>query len=477
MLNVTAAAALAKQTELANAESRLDEIKFPANGHTGLNWSLAVSDGERAIKPLRDEVAAMQAILGGKVFLIPEYNVSILAEKLDKLNKRAAKLGVDPVGFTPHETIEKNLGTTANPEWVVFQHVAVRGTSPKLAGWQFAATLEHDESGVIVRRLPALDPSVDLRAFRTADPTNCDQCHTRRRRTDTYVVLHTDGTLKQVGSTCLRDFLGGQSPERIAAWLTFVADLLDDLENTESEFYGGSAPARESTLFYMTHVACMIRINGWTSRGQAYDFGGYATSDAAADNIFNQARRATHKGVPQWVDPTPEDERVAREAIEFVRALDESELENDYVYNLFTSLKGESVAKRQYGIAASAIKFHGKAIETKIKAEKRAESEFIGTVGQKKFAVDVTITKVVRIEDRYSYNGGTKPLYCMIDANGNVVQWFASSDQDGMEPGVKGTIVGTIKAHDDGTGKYGDKNYGKSTVLTRCKFETSADDQ
>lgn len=467
----SAAEVLAKQTELANAERHLDELLFGDVSGFPMAGNPAESDAKKKVAALRDEVAIMQSLVGGKVFLIPEYNVSILAEKLDKLNKRAAKLGVEPVGFTPHETVEKNLGTKNKPEWVVFQHVAVRGTSPKLAGWQFAATLEHDENGVIVRRLPALAESVNLHAFRTADPTNCDQCHQRRRRTDTYVVYHvTSGALKQVGSSCLKDFLGGQSPERIASWLTFVADLLDDLEDSESEFYGGSAPARESTLFYMTHVACMIRTNGWTSRGQAYDFGGYATADAAADNIFNQAKQTTYKGVRQWVDPTEADARTASDAIEFVRALDESELESDYVYNLFTSLKGESVAKRQYGIAASAIKFHGKAIETKIKSEKRAESNYIGTVGQKKFSVDVTITKIVSIEDRYSYNGGTKPLYCMIDANGNVVQWFASSWIDGMDVGVEGTIVGTIKAHDDGTGKYNDKNYGKSTQLTRCKF-------
>ncbi len=475
MLNVTAADTLAKQTELADAESRLDDLKFPANGHSGIGHSDAVAHAEAEIQPLRDTVAAMQAIVGGRVFRIPTHNVTILAEKLAKLNKRADKLGVEPVGFTEHDTFEVKTGGNewmgGKAEYTLFTHVAVRGVTPKLAGWTFAATLEHDENGVIVRRLPGLDASVDLTAYRTADPSNCDQCHTRRRRTDTYVVLHEDGTLKQVGSTCLRDFLGGQSPERIAAWLTFLADLLDELDNEESEFYGGSAPKRENTEEYMAHVACRIRMEGWTSKGTAYNYGGYATADAARDNMDNQRRQVKDKlGVPQWVDPSAADYKVAREAIEYVRSLKEDDLVEEYVYNLFTSLKGESIAKRQFGIAASAIKFHGKAIETKLKAEKTAASEYIGEVGQKKFAVDVTITKVVEIEDRYSYNGGTKPLYVMQDATGNVVQWFASSYQDGMEQGAQGTIVGTIKAHDDGKGKYGDKNYGKSTQLTRCKF-------
>lgn len=472
MCNMNSAASMiellfTKQNDLSRAECQLDDLKF-GNPQPGIGHMDAVIRAEAAIKPLRDEVAAMQVHAGGKLFLLPEYNVPALDDKLAKLNKRADKLGVEPVGYTLHHTVEKKTG---DHTWTIFQYVAVRGTTPKLAGWQFAATLEHDENGVIVRRLPALDAAVDLKAYRTADPSNCDQCHTCRRRVDTYVVLHEDGTLKQVGSSCLKDFLGGQSPERIASWLTMLADLLDDLGNEGSEFYGGSAPDRENALTYLTHCATMIRHFGWVSRGNAYNYGGSATADDASNNLFNmRGRKTDRQGAPLWIDPTNADAAVAQAAIDHVRSLSEGDLENDYVYNLFTSLKGESIATRQFGIAASAIKFHGKAIETKLKAEKAAESNYIGEVGQKKFSVAVTITKVVEISDNYSYNGGTKPLYVMQDAEGNTVQWFASSYIEGMEQGAEGTITGTIKAHDDGKGKYGDKNYGKATVMTRCKW-------
>jgi hypothetical protein len=463
MLNVTAAETLAKQNELALEESHLSSLKWN-NPQPGLDHDRVVADAERAIQPLRDEVAAMQDAVGGKVFLIPEQNIETLIERLEKLNKRARKLNVAIVEFTQWDSIERKVTRNNVTTYEVAQYVAVKGASPKLAGWTFAATLEHDENGVIVRRLPGLDASVDLIAYREADPSNCDQCHTSRRRNDTYVVLHEDGTLKQVGSTCLADFLGGQSPERIAAWLTFVADFMDDLDNEESEFYGGSAPSRIPLVEYLTHVACMIRENGWVSKGMAYDYGGFATADAADSNMFNMAHRKTDRqGAPLWTTPTDADEATALAAIEHVRALKEDDLLNDYVYNLFTSLKGESIPSRQRGIAASAITFHSKAVQKQVEREAKAVSEFVGEV-KGKLTIDVTVSRIHWIEDRYSFNGGSKPLYVMIDADGNQIKWFSSREIDGMEQGATGTISGTVKAHDDNA------TYGKSTVLTRCKF-------
>lgn len=466
MLNVTAAETFEKQRDLSREECFLSDIRFQPN--PGLDHHRVVADAERKIQPLRDEVAAMQAAVGGKVFRIPEQNLATLFEKIEKLNKRAIKLDVAEVkAADTGETTEVRTGENAygEAEYTVFNYVVIDGKTPKLAGWQFAATLEHDENGVILRRLPGLDESVDLTQYRNADPANCDHCHKIRRRNDTYVVLHESGRMAQVGSSCLKDFLGGQSPERIAQWCSFLADLLDDLGDEGSEFYiGGSAPDRVNALDYMTHVVCMIRERGWTSRGSAYEYGGYATADAASDNQFNQARRnRDRQGCPLWIDPTDEDRATAEAAIAHVRSMTEDDLANEYVYNLFTVLKGESISRRGKGIAASAITFHRKAVQQEVEKKRKAESNFVGEVGEK-LTIPVTISRIHEIADHYSYNGGSKPLYIMVDAEGNQIKWFSSRFIDGMEQGSEGTITGTVKKLED------DPRFGKSTVLTRCKW-------
>lgn len=414
---------------------------------------------------LRAQAAVAQAEVGGEVFRIPEQNIAALIEKIEKLNKRARKLDVAEVEYRLLDTIEvKARETDQGDTFKVYQFVAVRGISPRLAGWRFVATLEHDENGVILRKLPTFEGEADLTPYRDATPENCDHCHTRRRRNDTYIVQHESGELKQVGSNCLTDFLGSRSPQQIARWMEYLADFFDDLENEGSYFYGGSAPSRISAEDYMAHVACMVREHGWTSRGSAYEYGGSATADDASSNMYNQSRRITDRqGAPMWTDPTDEDFQTGVKAIEWVRSLEESDLVNDYLYNLFTVFKGESLGVRQTGIAASAITAYFKAIQREIERQAKAKSDFVGAVGDK-LEIDVTVASVIRIQDNYSWDGGTKPLYKMLDAEGNAIDWFSSRDIDGLEQGASARIKGTIKAHKD------HEQYGKSTVLTRCKI-------
>jgi len=420
-----------------------------------------------------------QAEIGGIVFRIPEQNIAMLEERIDKLNKRADKLGVEPVTLTGHEDTEIRTRIDGVEKITVYRFVVITGQSPRLAGWRFVATLEHDdEQNAIIRRLPTFDGEADLTAYRKATPDNCDHCGFRRRRKDTYIVQHEDGTLKQVGSNCLVDFLGGASPASIARWMEYVADLMDALEDDESEFYGGSAPQRIPTDHYLTHVACMIRESGWQSRSSAYDFGGYPTADAAISNMENMVKKARDRqGSPLWTDTTDEDAAKADAAIEWVRGFADTDDEvaalSEFEYNMFTILKADSITHRQLGIAAYAVEGYRRNVEKIAREQARAktveQSDYIGTVGDK---VELTVTLVseFRIEDRYSYNGGTKPLYTFVDDDGNQIKWFSSRDiAELAETGVKVTLKGTIKSHDDGTGRYGDKNYGKSTVLTRCK--------
>lgn len=453
------------QQELALAEDRYWDAQ-------GRSKTLGQDEQlHRQVDVAQAKVNDLQAKAGGAVFLIPTDNLSELNSKLAKLNKRAAKLDVAPVTITEHEVIE--IKGQRKGEVIQKQYIAVKGQSPKLAGWQFVATLEHDENGVILRRLPTYEGAADLMPYRDASPENCDHCHLRRRRNDTYVIEHDNGSLKQVGSNCLVDFLGGQSPEQIARWCSYVADFIDGIDESDHEGSNGPQPQkRYDVTFYLTHVACMIRTYGWKSRGQAQYSGG-ATADAANDNIYYQATQKKDQGVPMWTDPIEADEATAVAAIEWVKTLTETDLENDYLYNLYTSLKGESIPATLFGIAASGISAHARAIEKAIKRQLRAEkpeSQHIGTVGQRE-TFTLTITKIHWIADRYSYNDDSKPLIIMLDPSGNEVKWFASRlpgvGDTGNDPIVGGTyeVKASVKRHED------NPQYGRSTMITRAKFE------
>lgn len=394
------------------------------------------------------------------IFEIPVQNVPELEARIAKLNKRADKLSVAPVVLTKLEIIERERDDNGVTVYDQIQRVQVEGESPKLDGWQFVATLEHDENGTLIRKIPTFDREVDLTPYREATPDHCDQCGYKRRRNDTYIVAHETGEMKQVGSNCLVDFLGGSNPQQIARYMEYVADLMDEIRG--GGFSGMSEPNRYDTHQYLSHVAAMIRTNGWTSRGQAWERGGNATSDQASDNLFKLMRRfSASDGV---VQPTDEDTKLATETIEWARNLSETDLANDYMYNLYTSLKGDSIPSRQFGIAASGINAYQRQREREIKraAENAGRrNEHFGEVdGKVEFTG--TVTRVTWIED--TFNGGTKPLYIFRTDEGFDAKWFSSRDL-GLDQGDKVFVKGTVKKHESSA------QYGNSTVVTRCKVE------
>ena len=79
----------------------------------------------------------------------------------------------------------------------------------------------------------------------------------------------------------------------------------------------------------------------------------------------------------------------------------------------------------------------------------------VGTLGAK-LTVRVTVSKVSDFANAY----GAVRAHTMIDAEGHVFTWFATSAR--YEVGQTLTLQGTVKKHDTYKGQ-------SQTVLTRCK--------
>jgi hypothetical protein len=103
----------------------------------------------------------------------------------------------------------------------------------------------------------------------------------------TYVVRHENGDIKQVGSTCLRDFLG--SDARNALYSVDLRILASECleEDEEKDPRGAEIYDLEHFLSY---VAMAIRENGWRSRTDYPD--GTATADQARNMILDSIEAA-----------------------------------------------------------------------------------------------------------------------------------------------------------------------------------------
>lgn len=383
-------------------------------------------------------------------------NLSPLMRLTARLNKRAAKLGLDPITVTKMGDVH-----IRNKDGVTVDHfitIEIAGETPVLNGYEFVATIQHaGEAGNILRVVPSFEGTLPER-FRTADPGNCDHCRMYRRRNDTFVVMHTDAgavTYHQVGRNCLVDFVGSEKVHSAAAMAEMISLLGESAEGMGVE-HGRRG---ESTMLLEPAVAwaaeAMFR-GGWISRTKAQNENKFATVDAAIlamDNHKNSRKcnrdcGPSAKCLNHFV-PSDEAKAHAAKVLEWAPSWLEREMarsqDSDYIWNMNVVLAGETIAVRSYGLAASVLGAYQREQEYRqriaIERAEQPESNWIGTVGEK-LVLALTV-KAVRFLDT---GWGVKSLITYVSEEGNIVKWFATGHLKVTE-GQTETLEMTVKEH------------------------------
>lgn len=382
--------------------------------------------------------------------------------RVQRINKKAAKLALPPLSliFTEREIIPDRKADPTGERCIVLVllPVLIEGEEPMLAGWRFVAAIDHvtAEANIIRCR-----PGCELNAkWRSATP-DCQHCGTTRNRLKTYVLEHESGEVKQVGSTCIGDFLGdhGTNPEGLAAYEEELFAL-----SAESWSEEGEGGASGSNLLDTTHLleaaAAHIRLYGWTSRSAAkMDLTGQTipTANLVQGWLLFQSRYATRELKERWEEarPTDADKEKAEKAREWARRLNPV---SDYEHNLKTIASLEVIGLKHLGIAVSLINAYDRAIGEEIRRNRAAiVSEHFGEV-KVRGNWGAIVTRVNTIEGQY----GTTWIVGFSVGAGNEAVWFASKNPD-VSVGDAVVLAGSVKKHDTYKGV-------KQTTLTRCKL-------
>lgn len=406
-------------------------------------------------------------------YRIPAKNLASLQDALATLAKRARRLGVEAPTMRVIETEEVQhacliLGHTPCPKDGFIDTtkvVEVTGERPRIAGWRFIATLEHIAPGeTLVRTVPGEEAPIE---YRTAGPA-CIHCGQPRLRRDTYLVAHDDdGQVKQVGSSCLKDFLGHADPQRIARWAEVLGAFEETARASEEWGFNGGGSVYE-TRGYLETVASVIRVKGWRSATTAREQGGEATA-WIAHKVYDPLSEEDRKLACQIGPVTDEDKARAARAIEWAEARlwnAEPETLSDYLHNLRVATKAAYVGWKHLGIVASLITTAERDGEQRKREEKQAEEakvkEWIGTEGKRETFRGLTLRRVTE------WNGdfGLTTIHGFVTPEGNDVVWFRSGDTD-LETDKTYDVTASVKAHRMG-------KYGKETVITRAKAKEAS---
>lgn len=403
-----------------------------------------------------------------RVFKIPAGNLPALQARFAELAKRATKVvkkgnlsDSTAIGLVVGERVVERVENEAHPR--VYFFCTVTGSAPKLAGWTFIATLQHEEGGTILRSVPTASfPEGTLTPYRFAGPV-CEHCKYNRKRNDTFVVRHDNGSVKQVGRNCLADFTGIKSPEAFAAMAELLAAAGEAAEASEGG--GSNGTITEDIGAYLAYVAASIRHDGWLSRTKARDEGGCATANIAWDVMHpspgSRERRLNHG---EWVSPDDRDVELAKTALAWSDAhLTEADPNTlgDYEHNLRVAVVGGIVTHRLAGIVASLISYYERA-QGKILRAKAAESikdaankaGYVGAVG-KRCSFKASLVAVFDFTSNY----GVVHVHKFLTPEGSILVWKTGSNK--LDLGSY-DIAGSVKEHSEYKGEL-------QTVLTRCK--------
>jgi len=414
---------------------------------------------------------------------VPPAGVAKIEKELKRLNKKAKRLGMEPLEVEWGESrtthlVTKDTMTSPHSEnffhekkrvlpeelegykargWdysgvvVEERHVKIVGKVPKIKGWSFVATLDHLEEGNIIRGVPGEDLP---KKYRDAD-NNCDHCGYNRRRKKTYVLRNADGDHKQIGSTCIKDFLGTDNAEKMAQRAEMMGQLMEFInveyggDAFEDEFGGGVKRGSGIGLdWFLPRLAALVRQDGFLSRKEADMDGSMPTSEAAASD-------------QNKIKVTDEDKATAEKALEWAQGLSEQDEINDFEHNLTTLAQGAAVDPRHVELASWIVMGYTR---EKLRQEARRDkkpSEWQGEVAVRSDFAGLTVQRVVPREGLY----GTTYWHLLEDRKGNVFTWVSSRHV--LETGQTYDVRATVKEHTEWKGI-------KQTVLTRAKAEEAA---
>ena len=402
-----------------------------------------------------------------RTFEILKHKKANLIDSIKKFNKKARKLDVAPMEpefgeervhtFYMNEAAEV-MGIKTK---IAYIEVTVQYEIPKLNGWELISVFdceahidpETEERSKVV--FTSTVPGKELPfAYQDKTDIHCEHCGHRRYRIKSFLVQHESGEYKEVGSTCLKDFLGHDPASFI-----YYCGIQDKLVDWEEE-YGERDGSRDEYAYDLHGVLALtnavIKKYGWVSRSEVYEAGG---GTATADNVSYYLHTPPHKiDVTERIELTDEDRDIASKTLEYFKTLEKQD--NDYIMNCLKVIKIDRVTDKRLGIACSMIQVYRRYLEKQIVEANDLPSEWFGNIGSKLEDCPVVCTFKTHCDTMY----GTSVLYKFMDNDGNIFKTFYSGHTWEVEQDEKVKLFGTVKKHDEWNGK-------KETMLTRCNVK------
>jgi hypothetical protein len=403
--------------------------------------------------------------------IINAWKVDYLKKAIDKLNRKAAKLGCDPMVLTfgpadPYKTAVHPITghKLVNPMVIERVTATLDYEIPNIDGWELVAVLDiystENASEVMVSAVPDM---IVPDEYKNLDRISCDHCgHNRYRKKSILIRNIETGEHKQVGSTCVKDFFNGNDPKGFMFMAGILFDHLVANISDEECFKGGRFNAGGfEFLEVLNTTAAVVKKFGFTSKKAAWDYGYQSTADRVWDNLCPPP----HMTADDYAEATEADLELAKKTLAYFTDIDAGN--NDYLLNIKKIISLGFVPFKYMGFACSMVSSYQRAVEKEAiyKAKKKLgeNSVHVGQIGERLRDIQVKVLSTRDIESDY----GLSVLYTFQDDAGNLYKTFYSGSSWSADVDDVLLITGTVKKHEDFRGT-------KSTMLNRVAASAAA---
>jgi len=397
-----------------------------------------------------------------------QMTVDLIRDKVNKLNKRAQKLGIN--GLTMEVTSENREVKIGYIKVIkTFYTVTIHGEPIHYNGWTFLSRVDMVNGIPVFFNAPDTNNNMNEK-YSDLNTSRCDHCHHDRRRNSVYILRHEDGHEVVVGSTCIKDFLGNLPEKALWAW--------KNLEKLDRDFddFGGSKYNENviERLDFFALTNALIRMNGWVPKSAAYN----EKTSTASDIIYylnppSSVHPEPYKAWKHFVDSitiSDEDMKIANEVSNWInQSTDNARTMNDYMYNLRAMNKSEFVDYKHFGYMASAVATYLKEMnKIRIEREKteNKSNEHFGNVAtrHKNISLKFVSSNAFERQNSYYYNDNCISYrYTFEDDKGNQFVWWTSDIINDLEKDHFYSVDFRIKKHDEYKGR-------NQTIITHVKF-------
>lgn len=364
-----------------------------------------------------------------------------LKQHVAKINTRAQKRGF--TGCIDLKGVQRTVTNAKTNLLEVVFDATLSGEAPSYNGWKFLAAVDSVADEFVLRAAPGEDTSVINR--KVLQHGYCGHCQIKRpNRVHTYLVQNSEyNTVMQVGSTCIKDFLGWTVSPVFLDEDSIAKKITDFLDS----FHSSASYSPQSIIRIADAV---VSLYGWTSSS-----GTIPTRNLVSSFLYGTSAGdgELQKEISSRLAAT---EDHSQEIIDTLCA--QLPANTEYGQNLLACLKADYVEPKHLGLVVSAVPaFHKLTAEP---AEKvlPVEYRYAGDLDEK-----VTVTGAVSLI-RYvdGFYGQGSALIVIKNESTSVKMFTTASWADHVVEGEDITVTGVVKAHEEFNGE-------KQTLLRRPK--------